>query len=187
MFLLYFSMFSRIVSAEGAFFRSQQKDEPDLSDDEKLQICSELFFQSPKTFLARYGKYLLKDDIPLFSDFRDDYEVDFHLRGMCEIEAFGNRACVVRNRRYNKLRHLVEEGQYFSDYEMRKRDPLLYESLIGRFQSEQEVRAVFHSNEHQSSTLSDMILKFYDTKNVRSLHFISRPLRVVRKNYSEHV
>lgn len=44
----------------------------------------------------------------------------------------------VRNRRFEALKKLVSEGSYFSEYEMKKRNPLLYEQLIGKFLTEEE-------------------------------------------------
>ncbi|KAJ8895965.1 hypothetical protein PR048_001306 [Dryococelus australis] len=53
--------------------------------------------------------------------------------------AIGALRVDVKNRRYEALKKLVDEGQYFSDTEMRKRNPLLYERLVGRYLTEREV------------------------------------------------
>ncbi|XP_069739232.1 coiled-coil domain-containing protein 97 [Phaenicophaeus curvirostris] len=39
----------------------------------------------------------------------------------------------LRNRRYAALRQLIQEGEYFSEEEMRAREPLLYHHYIGRY------------------------------------------------------
>ena len=38
-----------------------------------------------------------------------------------------------RNRRYKKMLELVEEGEYFSEEEMKRRNPLMYERMLGKF------------------------------------------------------
>ncbi|TMS15584.1 Coiled-coil domain-containing protein 97 [Larimichthys crocea] len=45
----------------------------------------------------------------------------------------------VRNQRYAALRALQKEGQYFSEEQMRIREPLLYEQYIGQYLTDQEV------------------------------------------------
>lgn len=43
-----------------------------------------------------------------------------------------------KNRRYVALRKLIkEDNEYFSDWEMRTRDPLLYNDMIGKYLNEQ--------------------------------------------------
>ena len=44
----------------------------------------------------------------------------------------------VRNRRYAAMQELRHSGTYFSEKEMERRDPLLYDQLIGRHQTEEE-------------------------------------------------
>lgn len=44
----------------------------------------------------------------------------------------------IKNRRFEALKKLITEGSYFSEEEMRKRNPLLYEQLIGQFLTEEE-------------------------------------------------
>ena len=44
----------------------------------------------------------------------------------------------VRNRRYKKLQELIEDSDYFSEENIKMRDPLLYHMYIGRFQRNQD-------------------------------------------------
>lgn len=46
----------------------------------------------------------------------------------------------IKNRRFDALKKMVTEGTYFSEEEMRKRNPLLYEQLVGQYLSEEEKR-----------------------------------------------
>ncbi|XP_071886126.1 coiled-coil domain-containing protein 97 [Anas platyrhynchos] len=44
----------------------------------------------------------------------------------------------LRNRRYAALRQLIAAGEYFSEEEMRAREPLLYEQYIGRYRGAED-------------------------------------------------
>lgn len=45
----------------------------------------------------------------------------------------------VKNRRYDALKKMIADGSsYFSEDEMRQRNPYLYEQLIGQYLSEEE-------------------------------------------------
>ena len=44
----------------------------------------------------------------------------------------------VRNRRYAVLQQMRRTGDYFSEQEMERRDPLLYDHLIGQHQTQEE-------------------------------------------------
>lgn len=73
-------MFTRILSAPNAFYKSQQRDEPDLSDSEKLTILEELFLSKPAAFLNRYKQFLVELDLDCFSNLENDYEIQVHLK-----------------------------------------------------------------------------------------------------------
>lgn len=44
---------------------------------------------------------------------------------------------ICKNRRYQAMLELLK-GDYFSDNEMRNREPLLWEQLVGQYLSEEE-------------------------------------------------
>lgn len=61
-------------------FKSQQKDEPDLSFDEKRKITEKVLDDSHSKFLYLFGKYLLESHLEYFKSENDNYEINFHLR-----------------------------------------------------------------------------------------------------------
>lgn len=73
------SMLKRVAGTD-AYFKQQSMTDPDLTFSEKFLIASELLDRKPATFLERYGKYLVRDDLLYFEPFRGDYFVDFHIR-----------------------------------------------------------------------------------------------------------
>lgn len=168
-------LFKRIVSEKSAFFRSQQKNEPELTDEEKYEIVSKLYVDKPPLFLSRYSNFMSKNDCQWFKCYTeepgvssDSGEIDFYLKKLnsSSQKSYKNK---VKNRRYAYLKHLIEKTDYFSDYEMRKRHPLLFEQMIGKYQSENEMRQSFHSGSRkvdENCPLSTILLDFYDTKLV---------------------
>lgn len=44
----------------------------------------------------------------------------------------------MRNRRFEAMNELIKEGSYFSDTEMKTRNPLLFEHLVGQYLTPEE-------------------------------------------------
>ena len=53
-------MFQTVVSSAGpnAFYRHQKMDEPDLTEEEKMDILQGLFESKPAVFLERYQRWI---------------------------------------------------------------------------------------------------------------------------------
>lgn len=165
-------MFTKIVNTKNAFFRSQQKNEPDLTDEEKFEIVKKLYDEKPTVFLSRYGEFLTKNDAQWFKTVNKPSnsawaeEIEFFVDKLekTDEKTLKNK---IKNRRYAYLKRVLEKSDYFSDYEMRSRQPLLYDKMIGKFQTEMEMRTAFHSSgSDQSNSWSSVLLHLYDTKIV---------------------
>ena len=57
------SLFDSIAANKSAFFVSQQKDECDLSSDQKLNILSQLYQSNKMAFVQRYHRFLNNDQL----------------------------------------------------------------------------------------------------------------------------
>ena len=166
------SMFGKIVSS-GCVIKSQQRGEPELS---RSQLCDELIkclHENPSSFLMRYGKYLDSDDLSYFDSVsgRNDYEVNFRVERLRKnlSQSSKSRSKRVKNRRYECLRKLMKETSYFSEEEMRQRNPLLYDFYIGQYLSKEEKERDERKNADMS--LSSMILNQMDqNKTAEVLH-----------------
>uniref|UniRef100_T1IQK8 Ubiquitin activating enzyme 4 n=1 Tax=Strigamia maritima TaxID=126957 RepID=T1IQK8_STRMM len=134
-------MFHRIADSN-CHFKSQQKGEPDLTHKEKKQIASEVLEKSPSLFLFRFGKHLTKNDLAHFEQFRSNYEVDYYLKQLDSGLNADRHKITVKNRRYEALKQLIDKGEYFSDTEMKKRCPLLFEQMIGQYMTQQERESI---------------------------------------------
>lgn len=79
-----------LCTNDKAYFKSQQKGDPELSQDQKRSIAEDLLDQSPASFLRRFGQCLQKEHLRYFSGEaallkREAYEIKFHLK---ELERF---------------------------------------------------------------------------------------------------
>lgn len=131
------SMLCRIAGSE-AVVKSQQRDEPDLTVDEKVAILQEILERKPTTFLMRFGRYLAEEDLQNFEHLRGDYEINFRLNEVKNIIDSKKTKTGIRNRRYECLQRLMKDSDYFSEENMRKRSPLLYQEYIGQYLTEEE-------------------------------------------------
>ncbi|XP_013794346.1 coiled-coil domain-containing protein 97-like [Limulus polyphemus] len=126
------------VSKSSAFFKNQQRGEADLTVEQKWEIANEILNKSHSLFLQRFGKYLEFEDLVYFEPYRNIYDVEFYLKEIKKRLDSKRNTVNVRNRRYEALQKLIKEGTYFSDREMKKRNPLLYEEMVEKYMSDSE-------------------------------------------------
>lgn len=150
-------MLSRIANSD-AVVKSQQRGEPDLSVDEKVTILHGILEKSPSSFLMRFGRYLVEDDLRHFDHLKGDYEIDFRMREVKNILDTKRNKTGVRNRRYECLQRLMKDSDYFSEEKMRKRSPLLYEEYIGQYLSEEEKFERDRAEMGHDPCLSDILM-----------------------------
>ncbi|KAK7792859.1 hypothetical protein R5R35_009636 [Gryllus longicercus] len=151
-FLFIDSMLNHLAKSQKAPFKSQQVGDPDLDFSEKKEIARDILKDNPARFLAKFGHYLLEDHLDYFSTLdstNKNYEVDFHVKQLRRFLSKAKNQVDVRNRRFEALKKLMKEGDYFSEEEMKKRNPLMYEQLIGQYLTPQE-RQDRYANKKQS-------------------------------------
>lgn len=126
------------VAKSDGFFKSQQVGEPDLTFTEKREIASNLFVKNLPLFLERYWKFIKIEDVPYFDEYRSNYDVNFYVNEIVMLNNTKTKKVRIKNRRYEALQRMVDERSYFSDAEMKKRNPFLYDQMIGRHLTEKE-------------------------------------------------
>lgn len=131
------TMLDRLGNSD-AFFRSQQKGESDLTFNEKREIAEEILNRDISLFLQRFYKFLTLEDTKYFEPNRNLYEVSFYIEEVRKLNDFKKNSIVIKNRRYEAMQRLVLSGEYFSDPEMRHRNPYLYDQMIGQYLTDQE-------------------------------------------------
>ncbi|KAL1229208.1 Glutaminyl-peptide cyclotransferase [Trichinella pseudospiralis] len=137
------NLFKRIANIPEAFLRDQQRGEVDFTFEQRLNI--------------------VRSEVDLFEP-NSDQTMEYHIERI-KNSGTNEAAFRIKNRRFSKLKELISEGTYFSDREMRQRDPWLYYHMIGRHLTENESKALFHSQNSQYK-FSDLLLDFHDNKMV---------------------
>lgn len=141
--LLKEKMFAKIASSENAHIKHLQIDEDDLTISEKYSCLEKLFEDKPSIFLERYYIYLDKKDIILFEKCKNLSMVEHYINQIKSNHLLKQnpklKKYALKNKYYKILEKLIEEGDYFSDYEMKKRDPLLYDQMVGQYLDEAEI------------------------------------------------
>ena len=157
------------VAQSDAVVRSQQREEEDLSSEDKKSLLREILHKRPGTFLARFSKFLAAEDLTYFDFIRGDYEVDFYLREARLLLDPVRRERLVKNRRYECMRRLQEEGVYFSDRALYHRQPLLFERYIGQFMNDEEKKALDGDQQAECSLSSHIMFQMEQEKRLRLL------------------
>lgn len=148
-------IFQKVVGSE-LTIKPQQRGEPDLTEEEKVAYLSSLLSSKPGAFLMRFGKVLDQQDLAFFSG-SSDYEVQFRVKQLSRDLAPENRWRRTSNRRYECMKELMKTD-YFSEEEMRQRNPLLFQRYVGQYMSEEEV-AELDGGQTSDMTLSSFILQ----------------------------
>ena len=149
-------MFKKII-ASGLTIQSQQRGDPDLTEEELVSSLSSLLRDKPGAFLMRFGRVLDRKDLEFFTS-STDYEIQFRVRELLRNLAPNQRQTRTRNRRYECLKELMKSTDYFSEEEMRQRNPLLFQQYVGQFLSEEEL-AELDGARTSDMTLSSLILR----------------------------
>ncbi|BES94401.1 Coiled-coil domain containing protein (DUF2052) [Nesidiocoris tenuis] len=167
------SILDHISLNKEAYFKSQQLNDPDLTASEKREIAEQLIDNNTSTFMLRYCKYLKEEHLEYFAE-KDDYEVQYHIeQRKAELKKTSTKA-TVRNRRLEAIRRLSESGEYFTDKEMKRRNPLLFEELVGQYLTKEQKKEFENTNETEPASFADYFMDivergFADSKLTKEL------------------
>lgn len=128
-----------VVALSGNLVKSQQKGEAELTLDQRKEELLQQYNDKPLVFLERYHVCLKPEHLSTFGHVSSDPRAQHYSKVIQRRAAgFTNRKRV-KNHRYAALRALQKKGDYFSEEQMRRREPLLYEQYIGRYLTDEEV------------------------------------------------
>ncbi|KAF4517952.1 hypothetical protein B566_EDAN005319 [Ephemera danica] len=157
------------VVTSKATFKNEQIGDPELTMSTKREIASKILQEKPGQFLAKFGNYIPKKLLKYFETLKpQNYEVEFYLQQLQKKHEKGASKTQIKNRRYAALKKLVNDGTYFSEIEMRRRNPLLYEHLIGQYLTDAEKNDLDHLD-IGNITLLGLLLEHMDRDETRSL------------------
>lgn len=127
------------VAKSGSPVKSQQIGEAELTLEERKEELLHQYRSKPLVFLERYHACLKPQDLSAFAHVCSDPRAQHYSKVIQRRAAACTNRTRVRNQRYAALRALQREGQYFSEEQMRMREPLLYEQYIGQYLTDEEV------------------------------------------------
>ncbi|XP_064485528.1 coiled-coil domain-containing protein 97-like [Ornithodoros turicata] len=158
------------VAASDGFFKHQQRGDPDLTYDEKRKIAEDLLDSNVVLFLQRFARFLCEEHAEYFATIREgNYEIEFYLKDVQKRRANSKRLSVqTKNRRYEALQRLKKDGEYFSDKEMRRRNPLLFEQMVGRYMTEREKQEL-DKMDVSTVTFSALLMEHMDRTELHSI------------------
>ncbi|KAL3873986.1 hypothetical protein ACJMK2_037060 [Sinanodonta woodiana] len=147
------------LAQSDAHFKHQQIGEPDLTVKEKYIIAKDIYDSSRVRFLTRFHSYLEYQDLQCFEDLKGTYEVDFYAKEIQKRKNEAYRTNQIKNRRYEAMKQLTLQGEYFSDEEMKYRDPYLYEHMVGQYLTDQDIKQTIDKSDLRFSSI---LLKHID-------------------------
>lgn len=180
------SLLNHISLNGAAFCKYQQRNEEELSVQQRKILAENLLNKSMTMFLNRFGNFIEKDHFKYFDSLvYDDKEKEDMIKGSKKkidlikfkfqililaqiknlIHAMDHQQTIVRNRRYAAMLKMVKErNSYFSEDEMIRRDPALFEEIVGQYLTiaEKHARKDF---DPRSSTLVEILLESIDQQN----------------------
>ncbi|XP_028267110.1 coiled-coil domain-containing protein 97 isoform X2 [Parambassis ranga] len=128
-----------VVALSRSPVKSQQLGEAELTVEERREELRRQYQSRPLVFLERYHDCLKPQHLSAFAHVSADPRAQHYSKVIQTRAAGGTDRTRVRNQRYAALRALQKEGQYFSEEQMRLREPLLYEQYIGQYLTDEEV------------------------------------------------
>lgn len=158
-------MIDRIAQNQTVYFKSQQKDENDLSFGDKRSIVDKTFREKKDLFLQRYGHLLSEKELDSLAESEDDSDITVIVKSLKDSLVRNSSKSVVKNRRYQALQHLIKEGNYFSDCQMQSRNPLLFDQMVGQYMTEEEKTKLTNEKylqNHNCFGLSSFLLEQMD-------------------------
>lgn len=164
-------VFKKIINSERTI-QSQQRGEPELTDNQKIDVLQSLLKNKGGSFLMRFGSLFDESDLAYIeSVIKLNYEVIHHLKELRKKlkQSLKSQQKQIQNRRYQYLQHLMEASNYFSEDEMRNRNPLLFEEYIGQYLTQEE-KDELDMGDRSDLTLSGIILKKMEIDVRRELH-----------------
>lgn len=157
------------VALSGHQVRSQQIGEAELTLDQRREELLQQYSSRPLVFLEKYHNCMKPEHLAAFADVASDPRTQ-HYSEVVQRRASGcPNKTRVKNHRYAALRALQRDGDYFSEEQMRRREPLLYEQYVGQYLTDEEVlersqEAMTEGAPEGSGGLAHLLLNSYQER-----------------------
>lgn len=162
----------KAIALTGNLVKSQQLEEAELTLDQRRQELLQQFNSRPLVFLERYHNCLKPEHLAAFAHVSSDPRTQHYSKVIQRRAAECPNKTRVKNHRYAALRALQKDGEYFSDEQMRRREPLLYEQYIGQYLTDEEVlersqEAMLEGAPGGSGSLAHLLLNSYQERLIQ--------------------
>uniref|UniRef100_A0A674BES9 Coiled-coil domain containing 97 n=1 Tax=Salmo trutta TaxID=8032 RepID=A0A674BES9_SALTR len=158
-----------VVAVSGSQVKSQQVGEAELTLTQRREELLGQYRTKPLVFLERYQAHLKPQHLSSFCHLISDPRAQYYCREVRRRAAGRSNRTRVRNQRYAALRELQREGQYFSEDQMRSREPLLYEQYIGQYLTEEQLlHCSLEAMQGGRGGLAHLLLNSYQERLIQS-------------------
>lgn len=131
----------------------------------------QIFYTDLQAFLNKFGNVLNENHLNhLVAAHVHSLEVKSHLDRLLKLMKKKNINVAARNRRYEAMKRMEIDGNYFSEEEMEKREPLLYHKMVGQYLTETEKLEKLRKTSCKSnSLLANFFLKIFEEEELSEL------------------
>ncbi|XP_067930288.1 coiled-coil domain-containing protein 97-like isoform X2 [Watersipora subatra] len=152
------------LAQTNSYFGGTQRGSTGLTQTEKENYLHKTLHQSKSTFITRYGSRLTPAHIDYFlKHFAGDEGLMYQMN-QAEREKTEARQRV-KNRRFTAMKEMMTKGDYFEDEQMKQRDPLYYEQMVGKYLTDEEIQAQSDGLLRQHTGFSTILLEHMDSKD----------------------
>uniref|UniRef100_A0A8C6TA56 Coiled-coil domain containing 97 n=1 Tax=Neogobius melanostomus TaxID=47308 RepID=A0A8C6TA56_9GOBI len=161
------------VAISGYSVKSQQIGEAELTLDQRSEELLQQYNNRPLVFLEKYHNCLKPEHLAAFAHVASDPRTQYYSNVIQRRATGCPNKTKVKNHRYAALRALQKDGDYFSDEQMRRREPLLYEQYIGQYLTDEEVlersqEAMQEGAPEGSGGLAHLLLNSYQERLIQN-------------------
>lgn len=161
------------VALSGYLVKSQQIGEAELTLNQRREELLQQYNSRPLVFLEKYHNCLKPEHLAAFAHVASDPRTQYYSKVIQRRATGCPNKTRVKNHRYAALRALQKDGDYFSEEQMRRREPLLYEQYIGQYLTDEEVlersqEAMQEGQPEGSGGLAHLLLNSYQERLIQS-------------------
>lgn len=163
-----------LIQQPNIFFRSQQINDPDITDDEKQLIVQDLLNSSHLKFLHRFGNFITLNHLEFFEhpelNEAESDRTDINVLLVDLKKKLANKHKIVKNRRYSAMQRMCKDATgYFSEKEMMSRQPYVYDQLIGQYMTDAEKRIRDFIDGEDCAGFSNVLLESISSDHINEL------------------
>ena len=138
----------QLVMKSGHRIVNQSRDDTSLTQIELQEVLRHQLVNKPHIFLEKYHQFLTPEVCPYFENISQNCRTIYEEKSIVEFftckikKARQASAKAKNNRRCRAMQKLMRETNFFTESQMRNRDPEAYDAMVGQFLSSQELESI---------------------------------------------